>query len=433
MKVRKNQDKFVDDTGCGCNQVRKVTDTIMRQAQLNCQYHSKYVETTGGMIAADKSHFYHVDWEFKKGFPVVKSTVGNQTIELQQVDGLTRKFRQLDNYEEHKTLGCWVNPLGSNVQAFRQMQTFIQNWVTRMQHSNLPAKLVRKSYESELKSQLRYGLPIYMFSKKQCDDLMKIINPTILHSNFVNRNYPRTLLQAGEQYGGMNVPHIYDVMGMEKTKFLLMHLRREDTTAKLLLIEFQNMQLECGSETLFFNLNYEKYSSLVTNTWSKNLWEYYDDRAIEMDMNLEVIQKKQRVNDRFIMDILVEGGKLSQQELIGINRYRQHLKVVVLSDIVDLRGKKILQNIREGTNNRNSSFLFSRQEPALKWKTWWSTKACPILHAAIQKKMLKEWVASTHQIWNWEYGISDEVEFLKNGEDLYRKDGVKYIKCRTHH
>jgi len=34
------------------------------------------------------------------------------------------------------------------------------------------------------------------------------------------------------------------------------------------------MQLESGTETLFFILNYEKYSSLVTNTWSKNLWEY---------------------------------------------------------------------------------------------------------------------------------------------------------------
>jgi len=189
------------------------------------------------MIAADKSHFYHIEGEFNKGFPVPKRTSQQQTITLKQIDGFSREFKKLENSEEHKTLGCWVNPLGSNVKAFQQMQTFMKNWVKRMQHSHLPAKLVRKSYyESELKSQLRYRLPIYMFTKKQCGELMKIINPTILHSHFANRNYPRTLLQAGEQYGGMNVPHTYDVMGMEKTKFLFIHLRREDTTAKLLQI-----------------------------------------------------------------------------------------------------------------------------------------------------------------------------------------------------
>jgi len=112
----------------------------------------------------------------------------------------------------------------------------------------------------------------------------------------------------------------------------------------------------------------------------------YDARAIEMDLHMVVVQKKQRVNDRFIMDILVESGELSQQELIGINKFQQHLKVIMLSDITDLRGTRILQNIREDENRRSSRFLFSYQEPEPKWKTWWIKKACPIL----QKQILFE-------------------------------------------
>jgi len=291
LRVKKNQDKFVDDTGCGCNQ-KTISKTIMQQAQLNCKYHSKYVETTGGMIAADKSHFYHIDWEFKNGIPIPKEPHPDDAIKLQQIDGFDREFKKMQNTDEHKTLGCWVNPLGNNKKAFQQMESFMRNWVNRMKHSQLPAKLIQKSYESELKSQLRYCLPIYMFTKHQCDELMKIVNPTLLHAHYINRNYPRSLLQAGDQYGGINVTHIYDLMGMEKLKFLLMHLRRKDTTAKLLEIEFQKIQLECGSETLFFNLEYEKFSHLVTESWSKHLWQYYDDRAIEMDVSLEITQAK---------------------------------------------------------------------------------------------------------------------------------------------
>jgi len=387
LKIRKGQDMFVDDTGCGCNQ-RAISRTIMQQAQLNCQYHSKYVETTGGMIAADKSHFYHIDWEFKNGIPVPKEHHSDDIISLHQIDGFTREFKRMQNKDEHKTLGCWVNPIGNNTKAFQQMATFMRNWVNRMKHSRLPAKLIRKSYDSELKSQLRYRLPIYMFTSQQCDELMKIINPTLLHANYMNKNYPRSLLQAGEQYGGMNLTHIYDLMGMEKTKFLLMHLRRQDTTAKLLEIEFQNIQLECGSETLFFNLEYEKFSQLITDSWSKHLWKYYDDRVIEMDLDLEITQTKQRKNDRFIMDILVNSGELLEKELLGINKYRQYLEVIMLSDIVDFRGRRILQDMKGGINRRKSKFKFAKQEPIDLWSKWWTSKACPILEKTLGKKHL---------------------------------------------
>ena len=385
------------------------------------------METTGGMIAADKSHFYHIDWEFKNGIPIPKEPHPDDAIKLQQIDGFDREFKKMQNTDEHKTLGCWVNPLGNNKKAFQQMESFMRNWVNRMKHSQLPAKLIRKSYDSELKSQLKYRLPIYMFTKQQCDELMKIVNPTLLHANYMNKNYPRSLLQAGDQYGGINLTHIYDLMGMEKSKFLLMHLRRKDTTAKLLEIEFQNIQLECGSETLFFNLEYDKFSHLVTESWSKHLWKYYDDRAIEMDVSLEITQAKQRQNDGFIMDILVNSGELLKKELLGINKYRQYLEVIMLSDIVDLRGRRILQDIKEGTNRRKSKFDFAKQEPIELWAKWWTSKACPILEKNLGKKHLGQWISKSHQIWEWEYGTQGEEQYLRSNDKVYQRTRGRYV------
>ena len=429
LKVEKKQDMFVDDTGCGCNEGNGDTRDIMEQAQENCQHHSNYVETTGGMIAADKSHFYHIPWEFVNGFQRAKLDVENTSkIVLNQCDGVTRPFRKMSASEEHKTLGCWVNPLGKQEKAYQQIETFARNWVNRMSHSNLPAHLIRKSYESELKSQIRYRMPIYMFTKTQCDDIMKIINPTVLHSHFVNKNYSRTLLQADDQYAGLNVTHIYDLMGMEKTKFLFMHLRRQDTTAKLLQIAMQSLQLECGSEKLFFNIDYSQYSPLVTPTWCTNLWEYYDARAIYMDLDLEIVAKKQRKNDNFIMDILVQQGTFTDEELVGINKVRQHLGLLMLSDVADLRGKRLLQIIKEGENKRGSKYKFAPQMPKKIWYKWWKNKACPILERELQRQPLGKWTNASHQEWKWEYAEVNK-EYLKNGKSLYCKEGNEYVRC----
>ena len=100
-------------------------------------------------------------------------------------------------------------------------------------------------------------MSVYSFTKEECDEIMKIINPVLLHANYANEKYARSLLQANDQYGGMGVTHLYDIMGTEKLKFMFMHTRRFDTTGKLLLMSMQNTQLECGSGNLFFNLNYD--------------------------------------------------------------------------------------------------------------------------------------------------------------------------------
>ena len=61
-----------------------------------------------------------------------------------------------------------------------------------------------------------------------------------------------------------------------------------------------------------------------------------------MDLDLEIVAKKQRENDKFIMDVLVQKGDLTNEELIGINKVRQHLGLLTLSDVADLQCKYFL-------------------------------------------------------------------------------------------
>ena len=158
------------------------------------------------------------------------------------------------------------------------------------------------------------------------------------------------------------------------------------------------------------------------------MWKYYDERAIEMDLDLEITQTKQRKNDRFIMDILMNSGELLEKELFGINKYRQYLEVIMLSDIVDFRGRRILQDMKGGINRRKSKFKFAKQEPINLWAKWWTNKACPILEKNLGKKHLGGWISKSHQIWEWEYGTQSGEQYLRSNDKVYQRKGGRYVR-----
>jgi len=241
----------------------------------------------------------------------------------------------------------------------------------------------------------------------------------------MNKNYPRTLVYTNDQYGGLNMTHVYDIMGIEKIKFFFMHLRRQDTTAQLLLISMQTTQMECGSGKLFFNLPYTTFSKLATKTWCKSLWEYCDVREMEFDIGLNVVPPLQRKHDHFIMDILVKYGNFSTTELIGMNKYRQHLQLLMLSDVTDFRGKRLLREIQEGKSSRRSNYKFCPQKPIKAWETLWTSKVCPILNMILQRQPLGSWVHESHQLWTWEYAEATH-QYLRCENRVFVKENTRF-------
>ena len=366
-------------------------------------------------------------WKYENGQKVPDLEGGERDIELKQGDGVTRKIKLKRSDVEHKTLGCWVNPIGVYEKAKQQIRTMIKTWTNRMEHSYLKPNLVRKSYETELKMQIQYRMPIYRFSKADCDEMMKLINPTILHAHYANKNYARSLLEANDQYAGMKITHLYDVMGTEKLKFLFMHLRRWDDTGKLITISMQKTQLECGTSKLFFQLDYDKWMKFVTPTWSTHLWEYCNLRAITLEIKKKIIYEKPREGDKFIMDVLASSTLISDDELVKLNCVRQHLQLLTLADMVDLRGRKILQSIKHARLFRRSNFDFVKQAPSDAWLELWKTKACIILHRYVSKYPLGAWIAPTHQRWEWKRNIGNS-KVLYCGSEKYVRKGNVYKK-----
>ena len=235
-------------------------------------------------------------------------------------------------------MGYFVSPPGNQSETIKQLTKLAQRWVNRVQQSTLRDFEILLAYESVLLRQWAYRLPGSQLSYDECDKIMKIIMPILLHAIHTQRNMSRVLLQSDDVYCGMGFRHLYDLAAEEKMKFLKMHIKKNDTTGKLMRISMQVSQLQIGTEKAFYNLPFEKHAFLATNTWFFVLWEYFDSRLLQMDLAMDITFSKQREHDVFLMDVL--DGHFSSTELEKINRVRIALRLLTLADVTS-EGKRI--------------------------------------------------------------------------------------------
>ena len=136
--IQKILDMFGDDTSQMCNTIDY--KPLLDQTRENVQLHSHLVFVSGGLIALDKCSFYHVEFDFDSdGNPRMLSLEENQHELLikPSFQGDVYAIRQMDPRSEHKTLGYYIAPSGSNVITIEKLQGFISSWNTRTRSSNL--------------------------------------------------------------------------------------------------------------------------------------------------------------------------------------------------------------------------------------------------------------------------------------------------------
>ena len=111
-------------------------------------------------------------------------------------------------------------------------------------------------------------------------------------------------------------------------------------------------QLESGSETQFWALNWEKFQHTMTLTWVSETLKMFHNNQIHIDYQITT-PKKLRHNDRFIMDVFMESQYANNDEITRkVNWCRMWLKALRLSDITDVSGRYFPSEIRECSEQR---------------------------------------------------------------------------------
>ena len=309
--------------------------------------------------------------------------------------------------EARKTLGCLVTPTHNQKPQFDALMKETEKWVASINFSSLCPRLRIKAYESVYLPKMTYRLSTTSFSYADCDKLVSKLRPTILHAHNTHEHFPKVILEANTMYAGFNFTHLYDVQGYEKMKFFIYHMRKQDDTGKAFLISLQYLQLTVGIGRFILNEPYQTYSFLVDPTWITNFWQYLSNRSLSLDVSHQVHIPFQRANDKYLMDLIFP--HFSIEELKKINKIRLSLKLLFLSDVINIRGRHLLHDIRNGLTYRSSTLNFPAQTYPKKWLKLWRS-ACNHWNLHASANPLGVW--HCHHF-TWDAQISQCKKFMR--------------------
>jgi hypothetical protein len=116
---------------------------------------------------------------------------------------------QKDVKESHKTLGVFKNVYENNKDQFSYVKKKCEDMADRIRRSEWTRSQAQRAYSSCVLPAVGYSLPAVDLTKKQHEELQKIIIALVTQKCGYEMCYPRSVVYGPTQYGGLNMPHIH--------------------------------------------------------------------------------------------------------------------------------------------------------------------------------------------------------------------------------
>ena len=265
---------------------------------------------------------------------------------------------------------------------------------------------------------------------------MQPIKQVSLPKTSISKSYPLDVLYGPRKEGGLGMNHLYLTQGAMQLEKFQCSLGTDTVTGRLLQISLESAQLEIGIGRSIFSLNYEDYHFLLTDCWIKHLWKftYYNDIRIR-DHHSE-LPSLQRENNLYLMEIFVNEG-YSKIKLKNINRCRQYLQVIMLSDVMNGYGDGFTTTYMCHKDDfRVSQFKWPRQPRpnTSSIKDWKSALQNSFgMRNGITQYTLGKWLHNDFNPWSWFFHEVTETLYQRDGEiwRLWKRKYARGVLGRT--
>jgi hypothetical protein len=110
---------------------------------------------------------------------------------------------------------------------------------------------------------IAYGTPVTTLSFKECDGLQKHVVNEILLKMDITSKPPRAVVSGMARYGGMGLDHLTAEQIHGQLRYLLGHIRCQDTTGQLIHMMMEFTQMECGCMGKVLEQSYKQYAGSI--------------------------------------------------------------------------------------------------------------------------------------------------------------------------
>ena len=377
IEIKRNGDFFVDDLDIGVTEdaIKDKTKTTLTCLQEDEQIHSLVLNGIGHCLNPIKTSYYDIVYKRDGiGYSAMSSIENPGTLQIQvEFDGDLKTIKRLEPYEASKALGVYLAPNGKYRKQYEILDKKLKKWARNVKSSSLTPREKLVAYHGYILRGIIYILSATNFTKEQCDKLQKILSPILYNAYRVQRHASRIPLYTPKSLGGYGIVSIYHLQGVEKLKYYLMHNRLGDTTGDLLKISTRFTQLELGISTPFWQSWYKKYSPLLNETWTTDIWRYLDSCGMRLMDTTFWNYKLPRRHDFSLMDAVMDSNLSILQKQI-FNQVRLYMKVISADDLIDHKTRSIKNNVLDCSNPMTSKLGFPYIKPfPTSWVQLWQS------------------------------------------------------------
>lgn len=216
-----------------------------------------------------------------------------------------------------------------------------RKWADAMRTGSISRQEVWLAMTTTVWHSLCYPLSSINLSKHQCKQLMKPLLQYALPALGVCRTFPRDIVFAPSQFGGLGIRHLYTTQEITLLKDIISHTARGSLLGELYRQSLSTLILEIGLGTKLHQINYTLYGPLVTCSLIKSLWSFFCTHQLDLHHNIDLLP--QCLDDQPIMPAITSLN-LPPHQLICINRCHLYLHSYWLSDLTDGSGEVIVDN-----------------------------------------------------------------------------------------
>ena len=407
---------YVDDTDLLIiGNSADTTPSLTNKAQTMVTKWCSALWITGGCLRPKKCWWYLVGFVWKRDgtwrYASAKETEADIWIpDENKVD------QRIDRHEVSvgkKTLGTILAPDGNNVDQLKQMEKATSEWASKIRRSYMTKFSVDVSVRTTIMKTLTYPTAALTITEKECDKLMSKIKIVALPKMGMCRTISHVYLYGLIRYQGNAFPNLYTELCIDRLKLLLKHGGRSTQLGTSLEACLEGHQLELGTDTAIFDLDFATFGFLATDSIIKHTWEMLSTCGLHIDTTHK-LPWLCRQHDSFLMEEIISKASYNEKELTAINRCRMHLNVITVSDITDGDGLQISAEMYMGNRDpdrvSNWRWPVAPAPPRRDWDIWRGALDSTILRTDTRflRKPLGVWTDEPHQRWKWYVSPDDD-------------------------
>jgi hypothetical protein len=266
----------------------------------------RLLHATGGALNLTKCFWYGIEWTFNKaGAPkMVKDTTNGPTIQLTSGSAPDRpeRIQRISTNKGQCTLGVRLAPDGNDKDEYTYRMQQAKQMGQQIKKAPLGREYIGIGFRAIWYMMIQYPLGATCFTIKQCRKLQAQYLPIFLSKMGINRMTPTAVRHGPLHLGGLDIFRLDTEQGIQHTKMVIGHLRKDDEVGKMLHISRDYLQLQAGVSWPVLSQPGHQQRKYVNPCYLTHTWEFLNSIDSHLRIETKTLIQPQRQNDSFIME-----------------------------------------------------------------------------------------------------------------------------------